>query len=98
MLDRELVEHAVELPLALVASEGPGLQDGQDVFLDRHLPEDGWLLSQIADSGPRSLVHRSVGELDSIQQYPAFVGENQSRNKVEGCGLSRAIGAEKSHN
>jgi len=44
------------------------IQNGQNVLLDGHLPEDGGLLSQVPDSGARALIHRGTGQVDAVQR------------------------------
>src|SRR5918995_4229398 len=97
MLDGQLIEHAVELALALLPSEWSGLQNCQNVLLDGHSSEDGWFLRQISDTAAGPLIHGGIGQLHPIQQYTAFVGQDEARNKVEGRGLSRPIGSQKAH-
>jgi len=68
------------------------------MFSYGHFPEYGGLLRQISYSAPGPLVHRRVGQLHTIQQHSSFVGPDQTCNKVEGRGLSRAVGPEQPDN
>ena len=61
------------------------------------LRKTGRFLSQVADAGASPLVHRRVGQLDAVQSHAALVRTDEARNKVEGRGLSRPVGAEKPH-
>src|SRR5262249_42210509 len=59
--DPELVEQDAQPLQSLVVRKVEGLEDGEDVLLDRELPEDGRLLRQIADAPAGALVHRELG-------------------------------------
>src|ERR671911_1038560 len=97
MLDRELVQHVIQPIVPLIAAQPSGFKDRQNVLLHCHLAEDGGLLRQIADSISRALVHRHLGELNTVHPDTTLVRADEARNKVEGRGLSRAVRSEKSN-
>ncbi len=96
--DGQLVQHPIESLLALGPAEVAGLQDGQNIFLDRHSAKDGGLLRQVSDPGAGPTVHRRPSQVEAVQQDPAVVRTNEPCNKVERRGLSRPVGTQQSHN
>ena len=69
------------------------LEDGEDVLLRGELAEDARLLRQVADAGPRALVHRQLGDVLLAEEDLAAVGPGQAHDHVEGRGLARAVRA-----
>ena len=72
------------------------LQHRQNVFLDRKLAEDRWLLRQIADAvmaGPH--VHRDAGDVFSIGEDTAGIRRDQTDDHVKAGCLSGAVRAQK---
>src|SRR4051794_38647923 len=94
MLDGQLIEHTVELPVTLLPSHRSGFQNGEDILLDGHLSEHRGFLGQVPDTVSSRLIHRRVGQFLAVQQHPSFVWQDQTSNKVEGRGLSRPVGSQ----
>jgi hypothetical protein len=70
-------------------------EDSEDIFLDRELAKDGWLLRQIADAvfaGPE--VHGDPGDIDIIGKYLSGIGSDEADNDVKASSLAGAIGSE----
>jgi hypothetical protein len=70
---------------------GKGLQDGQDVVVDRQLAENRGLLRQIADavSGPQ--IHGQVGDFPVIQEHLPLVRRSESHQDVKGGCLAGSV-------
>ena len=79
---------------ALLARQRQGLQNRQDVLLDRQLAEHRRLLRQIADALAGAHVHRIRGDVGAVELHAAAVGTDEADDGVEGRGLAGAVGAE----
>ncbi len=74
-------------------------QHRQDVVFDRQLAEDRRLLRQVADPEvPRPKVHRNIGDILVVDDYPAGVGGNEADNDVKAGGFSGAVGTQQADN
>ena len=80
--------------MPLPGGEIEGLQDAEEVLLDRQLSEDRRLLGEVADSLAATPVHGQVGDVGAVEEDPALVGGEEADHHVEGGGLPRPVRAQ----
>ena len=97
MLDRQLVEQALEPLPALLLGESLGFENRKNVLFHRELSEDGRLLRQVPDAAASPSIHGKSEDVLSVHENPAGVRSNQPDDHVEGGGLPRPIGPEQPH-
>ena len=92
----ELVDKALGAGSAFAVAEGLGLKDGEDVFLDGELAEDGGLLRQVADAEVAGAqVHGNAGDIGVADHDATGLRLHEADNHVEAGGFAGAVGAEK---
>ncbi len=96
MLDAQLVEQLLQPLTPLARRDRHGLQNGQDVVLDRKLPKHRGLLRQVADPESRPLVHGHLGNVPAVEDDPPFLRLDQTHDHVKRRGLPGPVGAQKS--
>ena len=77
--------------LTLRSLHPPHLEYGGDVLRHRQAAEDRRLLRQIADSEPRSSVHRQARQVVIVEPDLAAVGSHEAGDAVEGRRLAGAV-------
>jgi hypothetical protein len=95
MPQTELLDQSLHAFPALMPGEPLGFQNGENILLNRQLPEHRWLLRKVTDpvvSGPQ--IHGNVGDVGLIDQNPSRIGRRETDNHVEGCRLTGSVGTE----
>src|SRR6185436_16783946 len=67
------------------------LQNGENILLDRELPENRGFLRQISHSQACAAVHRQAGNVALLESYGSFIRPNYTNDHIEGSGFSCAI-------
>ena len=91
MVDPELAEQPGHGLPGLARFGLTQFHDCHDVFLDRHAPEDGWLLRQVPQAHARALVHGLGSDVLPVQPDRALVGGDQASDHVEAGGLAGSV-------
>src|SRR5215468_8594492 len=92
MLKPQLVDQLLHRLPALMPGDRLGFQHGENVLLDRELPENRRLLGEIADPElPRPFVHGHVGDVVLIHEDSACVGGYQADDRIKRCRLAGAV-------
>src|SRR3546814_9761927 len=58
-------------------------EDGHDVLLDRHAAKDRGFLRQIAKPPNGAAIHRQIGDVGPIKEYPAVIRLHQPHHRIE---------------
>src|SRR5512139_3813651 len=98
MRDPQLMQKAVSPFLALKRRQIHGLQDSHEVLRNTEFPENRWFLRKIANSIPRPLVHRHLGDVCAVEKHPALIRLYKPDDHVEGRGLSRPVRTKQADN
>src|SRR5579875_1493745 len=87
LVDEPLGPHA---PFAKI--KRLSFEHGQNIFLDRKLAKDRWLLRQVADAEvARAQVHRRMGDVGRVHQDAAGLRRDQADNHVKAGGFACAV-------
>jgi hypothetical protein len=73
------------------------LEYSANIIFNRQSAEDRAFLGQVADSQPRALVHRQMGNICPVETDRALVGGNQAGDHIEHRRFASAIGSEKTY-
>ena len=73
------------------------LHHRHNVVFDRHLAEDGSLLREVADTFLSPLVHRKLGDVLVVQEYPSAVRNDLPRDHIEAGGLAGSVRTEEAY-
>ena len=99
MFQPQLVDQLLHSLATLMPRDRLGFQHGENVLLNRELPENRRLLGEIADPElPRPLVHGHVGDFILIHEDPARIRGDQADYHVERRRFASAVRPKQSNN
>ena len=93
-IDLLLLEELVAEAASLGALHAPGLEDREEVLLDREALEDGGLLREVAHAAPGPAEHREAGDVAPGEADRAGVGLDHPDGHAEAGGLAGAVASQ----
>ncbi len=98
LVEVEFINQGLEALLPFFLGVIGHLHYGHQIVLHREFPEDGGLLSEVADAFLGPLVHRKSGDFFVIEENSAAVRNDKTSNHIKTGGFAGTVRPKEAHN